>query len=142
MKRDYPCLKAVILSSVLLVSIEYCMVLITNDYSSCFWHNTFMGGLISWVLRITLFTSLTIFIYQLLIPKYKTLKDRMIERDEDNRKQRKVEASLQLGNYGYETNWFLRGFKYHLLPRHYLSFNKCEQLRLNRGWHFDFVTLL
>ena len=63
-----------------------------------------MGGLISWVLRITLFTSLTIFIYQLLIPKYKTLKDRMIERDEDNRKQRKVEASLQLGNYGYETN--------------------------------------
>ena len=104
MKRDYPCLKAVILSSVLLASIEYCMVLITDDYNSCFWHNTFMGSLISWILRITLFTSLTIFIYQLLIPKYKTLKDRMIERDEENRKQRKVEGSLQLGNYGYETN--------------------------------------
>lgn len=104
MKRDYPCLKAVILSSVLLASIEYCMVLITDDYSSCFWHNTFMGSLISWILRITLFTSLTIFIYQLLIPKYKTLKDRMIERDEENHKQRKVEGALQLGNYGYETN--------------------------------------
>ena len=105
MKRDYPCLKAVILSSVLLASVEYCVVLITGDYNSpCFWHNTLMGGLISWTLRITLLTSLTVVIYQLLIPKYKTLKDRMIERDEENHNQRKVEGSLQLGNYGYETN--------------------------------------
>ena len=105
MKRDYPCLKAVILSSVLLASIEYCIVLITGDYNSpCFWHNTIMGGLISWILRITFLTSLTVLIYQLLIPKYKSLKDRMIERDEENYKQRKVEKSLQLGNYGYETN--------------------------------------
>ena len=105
MKRDYPCLKAVILSSLLLASIEYCIVLITGDYNSpCFWHNTVMGGLISWILRIIFLTSLTVFIYQLLIPKYKSLKDRMIERDEKNYKQRKVEKSLQLGNYGYETN--------------------------------------
>jgi len=104
MKRDYPRLKAVILSSVLLASIEYCIVLITGDYDSpCFWHNTVMGGLISWMLRITFFTLLTIFIYQLLIPKYKSLKDRMIERDEENHQQRKVERSVQLGNYGYET---------------------------------------
>ena len=107
MKRDYPGLKAVILSSVLVASIEYCLLLITGDYNSpCFWHNTFMGSLLSWILRIILFTALTVFIYQLLIPKYKTLKDRMIERDEENHKKRKVEGSLQLGNYGYETNRF------------------------------------
>ena len=105
MKRDYPCLKAVILSSALLASIEYCIVLITGDYNSpCFWHNTFTGGLISWILRMILLISLTVCIYQLLIPKYKSLKDRMLERDEENHKQRKVERSLQLGNYGYETN--------------------------------------
>ena len=105
MKRDYPRLKAVILSSVLLASLEYCIVLITGDYDSpCFWHNSVMGGLISWMLRITFFTLLTVFFYQLLIPKYKSLKDRMIERDEEKNKQRKVERSLQLGNYGYETN--------------------------------------
>ena len=93
MKRDYPGLKAVILSSVILASIEYCILLITGDLdSACFWHNTFMGSLISWILRIILFTSLTIFIYQLLIPKYKSLKDRMIERDEENYKQKKAEG--------------------------------------------------
>ncbi len=106
MKRDYPCFKAVILSSILLASIEYCIVLVTEDYNSpCFWHNTFMGGVLSWIFRITLFTSLTIFIYQFFIPEYKTLKDRMIERDENNdQKLRKVEGSLQLENYGYKTN--------------------------------------
>ena len=134
MKRDYACLKAVILSSILLASIEYCTVLITDDYSSCFWHNTFMGSLISWIFRIILFTSVTIFIYQLLIPKYKTLKDRMIERDEENHKQRKVEGSLQLGSYGYETNWFLNllleQFKILLLPCATFRL-KCEQSSLN-----------
>ena len=104
MKRDYPGLKAVILSSVILASIEYCILLLTGDLeSSCFWHNTLMGSSISWILRITLFTALTIFIYQLLLPKYKSLKDRMIERDEENLKEIKVKGSLQLGNYGYET---------------------------------------
>ena len=105
MKKDYPGLRAVILSSVLLASIEYCIVLMAGDYNSpCFWHNTAMGGLISWILRITLFALLTIFIYQLLLPKYKSLKDRMIERDEENRQERKTERSIQLGSYGYETN--------------------------------------
>jgi len=104
MKRDYPGLKAVILSSVLLFSIEYCIRLIAGDLdSACFWHNTFMGSIISWILRLTVFTSLMIFTYQLFIPKYKSLRDRMIERDEQNHKQRKAEGSLQLGNYGYET---------------------------------------
>ena len=106
MKRDYPCLKAVIFSLVLLSSIEYCIVLITGDYHEpCFWHNTFIGSLILWIFRMILFTALTAFLYQLFIPKYKTLKDRMIERDEKNKQeQRKIEESLQLGNYSYETN--------------------------------------
>ena len=105
MKRDYPWLKAAILSSVLLASVEYSIVMITGDnISPCFWHNTLVGSLMLWVLRVTLFASLTTFIYHLFIPKYTSLKDRMIERDEENREQRKTEGSLKLGNYGYETN--------------------------------------
>lgn len=106
MKKDYPCFKAVILSSILLASIEYCIVLITGDYNSaCIWHNTFFGVLTACVFRIILITALAILLYQLFIPKHKTLNDRMIERDEKkNQKLRKLRGSLQLGNYGYETN--------------------------------------
>ncbi len=105
MKRDYPWLKAAILSSVLLASVEYSIVMITGDnISPCFWHNTAAGSLMLWILRVTLFALMTTFIYQLFIPKYISLKDRMIERDEEKHKQRKTEGSLKLGNYGYETN--------------------------------------
>ena len=82
MKAAYPYALAPFLSVSLLVGIEFLIVLITNDHKSCFFHNTVFGNILLWLIRIPFFVGFSSFFYHMFLPKYSSLKDRMMQREE------------------------------------------------------------
>ena len=100
MKGNYASLKANMLSFVLLFGLEYFLISITNDVAPCLWHNTVIGNIIAWSIRIICFTIFTSVFLQFFLPSYKTLKERMFERDEENERGRKLkEKEVMLDKY-------------------------------------------
>jgi len=95
--------KAPFLSITLIAAIEYFLVLATKDDTACFWHNSISGIFISWTLRLLLFAIFTILFTQLSTPAFKTLKERMIERDElEEKNKRQEQRKFAPGQYSYE----------------------------------------
>lgn len=97
MKAAYPYALAPFLSISLVIGIEFMIVLITNDHKNCFFHNSVVGNTLLWLIRIPCFIGFSSFFYQLFLPKYKSVKDRMMERDE-----MKKENTALSPNYGFE----------------------------------------
>lgn len=102
MKKDQS-FKALFLSVISIAAIECSLILITNDDTSCFWHNTFPGSIISWIIRLILFKLFVLIFNQFFTPTFKTLKERMIERDElEEKNKRKQARDFTPGKYSYE----------------------------------------
>ena len=100
MKGNYASLKATMLSFILLFGLEYFLISITHDTAPCFWHNTVLGNLVAWSIRIVCFTIFTSVFLQFFLPSYETLKERMFERDEENERERKLkEQEVLLDKY-------------------------------------------
>jgi hypothetical protein len=100
MKGNYASLKATMLSFVLLFGLEYFLISITNDNAPCFWHNTILGNMAAWSIRIICFTIFTSVFLQFFLPSYKTLRERMLDRDEENERERKLkEKEVMLEKY-------------------------------------------
>lgn len=93
MKAAYPYLRASFLSIALLAGIEYLIVVLTNDYKNCFFHNSVPGNILLWLIRIPLFLVFASFFYNLFLPKYVSLKDRMMQREEELRELKKAPAA-------------------------------------------------
>ena len=90
MKAAYPYIRASFLAIVLLAGIEYLIIVLTNDSKNCFFHNSMPGNILLWLIRIPLFLAFTSFFYHLFLPKYVSLKDRMIQRNEELKEIKKV----------------------------------------------------
>ncbi len=82
MKAAYPYVLAPFLSISFIIGIEFFIVFVTNDHNNCFFHNSLIGNIILWMVRISFFVGFTSFFYHLFLPKYSSLKDRIMERDE------------------------------------------------------------
>src|SRR5689334_1327333 len=98
MKAAYPYVLAPFLSISLTVGIEFLIVLITNDHTNCFFHNSVLGNILLWLIRIPVFVVFTSFFYHLFLPKYSSLKDRIMEREEQ-----KERAKTYSPNYRFES---------------------------------------
>jgi hypothetical protein len=96
MKGNYASLKATMLSFVLLFGLEYFLISITNDNAPCFWHNTILGNIAAWSIRIICFTIFTSVFLQFFLPSYKTLKERMLDRNEESERERKLKEKEML----------------------------------------------
>lgn len=72
---------AILLSVALLSVIEGVLMFLASDSGPCFLHNNWFGIFISCIGRLLFVLLSTVFFYQLFMPQYKTLKDRMMERD-------------------------------------------------------------
>jgi hypothetical protein len=93
----------VILAVGLTAGLENLFILIFNDSTPCFFHNSLGGNLLLWLLRTPIFIAFATFIQQLLAPKFVSLKERMIERDELEAKEKaKEEKSLRNGKFAFE----------------------------------------
>ena len=98
MKRNYAFLKAILLSFTIIFGIEYGLIVITADYELCFWHNTILGNILAWSARIITFSVLTSVFTSFFLPAFKTLRERMLEKQENNAPVRK-EKELILDKY-------------------------------------------
>ncbi len=76
------------LSIVSILALENLLILLFNDATPCFLHNSFWGNLLLWLIRIPVFIVFTTFFQQLFTPKFVSLKERMIERDESEAKEK------------------------------------------------------
>jgi hypothetical protein len=102
MKKDQS-FKVLFLSVTSIAAIECFIVLVTNDDTSCFWHNSLPGSIISWTIRLILFRLFVLIFTQFFTPAFKTLKERMIERDElEERNKRKQAREFASGKFSYE----------------------------------------
>ena len=99
MKRNYAYLKAAILSFTILFGLEYLLIVVSGDYQYCFWHNSILGNVLAWSIRSVLFLISTSILSSLFLPAYKTLRDRMIEKE--NAKTGKSIMADQLTLDGY-----------------------------------------
>lgn len=80
MKITYPYTTSLLLSILLVAIFEYSLVLLTHDVDDCFLHNRVAGNIILWMIRIPICVFLSTFLYNLFLPKYASLKDRMMDR--------------------------------------------------------------
>src|SRR5688572_30589212 len=88
MKQNYAYLKAGIISFTLLFGIEYLIIVIAGDYQSCFWHNTMIGNILAWVVRICSFLIITSVVSSFFQPVFKTLAQRMLEKQDQKLKEK------------------------------------------------------
>ena len=93
MKRNYAFLKAAVLSFTIVFGIEYLLIVITADYEFCFWHNSVLGNILLWSARIIAFSVLSSSLTSLFLPAYKTLRERMLEKQE---KQYEIRESKEI----------------------------------------------
>jgi hypothetical protein len=61
---------------------ELLLMAISSDNTSCFFHNTFSGILLSSVFRIVVFLGSYTYFKFSLMPVYSSLKDRMLDKEE------------------------------------------------------------
>ena len=99
MKRNYAFLKAAILSFTLLFGLEYALIVLFGDYQYCFWHNSVLGNILAWSIRAILFVISSSVLSSLFQPAYKTLRDRMIEKQERKSNKTTVTEQLTLDTY-------------------------------------------
>ena len=103
MKSTLQYLLAAVLAAALLAGAEYALVMLVADFESCFLHNSILGNILAWPLRIFFFLILSALLRQVFTPGYTTLKDRMMERDElEARRQAEKGASITPGNYAFD----------------------------------------
>jgi hypothetical protein len=98
MKAAFPYALAPFLSISLIIGLEFIIVLITNDHKACFFHNSVPGNILLWLIRIPLFVGFTSFFYNMFLPRYSSLKDRMMERDETKEKSKTYSPTYRLEN--------------------------------------------
>ena len=100
MKQNYAYLKAGIISFTLLFGLEYLLILITGDYDLCFWHNTIIGNVLAWSARMVSFLIITSIVSSFFQPVFKTLAERMLEKQKQNPKQQVInEPDMKLDPY-------------------------------------------
>ena len=99
MKRNYAYLKATILSFTLLFGLEYALIVLFGDYQYCFWHNSILGNILTWSVRAILFFVSSSVLSSFFQPAFKTLRDRMIEKQERNSNKTTVADQLTLDTY-------------------------------------------
>lgn len=99
MKRNYSFLKAIFISFTLIFGIEYSLIVFTADYDLCFWHNTVIGSILAWSARIIAFSMLTSIFSSLFLPVHKTLRERMLEKQEKQARTSLKEKELPLDQY-------------------------------------------
>jgi hypothetical protein len=100
MKQNYAYLKAGIISFTLLFGLEYLLIIITGDYDLCFWHNTIIGNVLAWSFRVISFFMITSIVSSFFQPVFKTLAQRMLEKQEQKPKQKVInEPELTLDSY-------------------------------------------
>lgn len=96
MKAAFPYAFAPFFSITLIIGLEFLVIFVTNDYTTCLFHNSVLGNILLWLIRVPLFVVFTSFIYQLFLPKYSSLKDRMMERDEEREKARSYSPAYRI----------------------------------------------
>ena len=99
MKRNYAYLKATILSFTLLFGLEYALIVFFGDYQYCFWHNSVFGNIVAWTIRAVLFIVSSSVLSSFFQPAYKTLRDRMIEKQERKPNKPTIPEQLTLDAY-------------------------------------------
>ena len=102
----YP--SAILLSIASLSLIEGGLMFLFADNQSCFLHNNWFGIFIACIGRLFFLLLSTIFFYQLFVPQYKTLKDRMLERDAEDEKRR---AGIEKRQEQLRPEWSLSAYK-------------------------------
>ena len=80
-------LKVPLLSIALTAALEFIIVKLSGDNQSCFFHNTITGNIVSLIFRFVAFTILCALVSTLFLPKYSSLKDRLLEQEESREKK-------------------------------------------------------
>jgi hypothetical protein len=74
--------KIYLLSLVSTATLEYVIVLVSGDEGSCFMHNSTLGTLFLWVLRLATYSTFLAFFRYMFLPPYISLKERMMDIDQ------------------------------------------------------------